>query len=772
MTCTIYFSAEDQDGNALPFNADFILERWDGSRWVVEGTYTIPSGGMYRKTGLIDHPQSYNTVPLLDVRHEDDWKRPNDQTFTCRSGDVTFVYEKITPVPTEGILRVRANDANTGVYLYNVAVYVDGIYKGVTLGAAYLIFKVAPGFHTITLSRDGYHTKTISTYVGAGATVSEDGAMDPIEQIGHVNVTTVDAWTNTTITGAKVYVGRMDTGKTTPCTIDMEPSSIFGYEFLATKDYFTTPPKSHIVNAGETSNLEIRMQPIGMQCDISIGSIDAPDVFPPPPLPTGLPSLLFGFKIPFTAGTFTYYGIGWVASIMHTPSLVDVTNAFVKSLVVTVNGVDVSPTYVPDTGTISFDLLTILQGMNLSGVTDLKIKITHATRLWFDTLDYNNTKTLETVTKTITIPITAPGFCSFAPAMSGPAEIPITLPSSAVPIKIFLFGSDTPAINTSVSPTSYTPDLSSHILSAIAAMIGAGTPIPDSMSVLLNCPEGYSAEGFSTTMTGTEIAIPLSVPLPGEIVCGVDIRLMQPAGIVVSQPELGVPGLNVTTLPITGIMGIICTENGASIPVPSWIRPPDIDLYVMDKFVATLSVDAAGNFTHDIISLINAATLINNNTTTISIKLLYPSLVYIEGVTPIKDISLIEKRISIPVTLPGIPPVPEAIVCNITNVVAKEPLIVTISELGTPTVDPCDIDVQLYITPPCGKSMADILAVTGSYLSLNHADGTSFASIPLNIYGKGVLDIASYAHTCAHPGLRSQRLLQSMRMCLLPWVSR
>jgi hypothetical protein len=89
-------------------------------------------------------------------------------------------------------------------------------------------------------------------------------------------------------------------------------------------------------------------------------------------------------------------------------------------------------------------------------------------------------------------------------------------------------------------------------------------------------------------------------------------------------------------------------------------------------------------------------------------------------------------------------PEPEPIVCTITNVVEVVPLNVTISELGFLTVDRCDIDVQLYVDA-CGKSITEILAVTGGFLNLNYADGTRFASIPLDIYGEGVLDIAPYS---------------------------
>lgn len=176
MTCAKYFWATDQDKNALPFSAYFVLQKWVGSQWVTVSTYSIPRGSYRMLTGLLDYPQKYKAIPILDSAYEDDWERPKDEIFTCRLQDISFVYEKIEPPPTTGTLQVRVYDTRTNAYLYNVAVYVDNVYRGVTLGYTGLIIPgVSIGFHTVLLVATGYVNKTVQTYVDADGTVIDTG---------------------------------------------------------------------------------------------------------------------------------------------------------------------------------------------------------------------------------------------------------------------------------------------------------------------------------------------------------------------------------------------------------------------------------------------------------------------------------------------------------------------------------------------------------------------------------------------------------------------
>jgi len=237
--------------------------------------------------------------------------------------------------------------------------------------------------------------------------------------------------------------------------------------------------------------------------------------------------------------------------------------------------------------------------------------------------------------------------------------------------------------------------------------------------------------------------------VPGPTICLPSIpagTVTHPPNIQLSTPltEGGLPTLDPVSAPVTFDASMSCSQDGvdAGVTFPFYAEFYVAGTAEEDK-AADITVYSGANTIQiaALTSYINAAIArgdIAIGTTSLNIYLVHPTKIT-DGIPG--DYTTIAKTINI--TPPEEPPAPT--VCNITNVVEKEPLIVTISDLGIPTVDPCDIDVQLYITPPCGKSMAEILAVTGSYLSLNHADGTPFASIPLNIYGEGVLDIASYA---------------------------
>jgi hypothetical protein len=111
MTCTKYFWATDQHGDSLPFTVTFILEVYEGGEWVYYGMYNILSGSYHAVSGLKDHPQQYKAKPRYPP--SDDWTKPNDKTLTCRSSDITFVYQKPEPVPETVIVDVHVVDQDS-----------------------------------------------------------------------------------------------------------------------------------------------------------------------------------------------------------------------------------------------------------------------------------------------------------------------------------------------------------------------------------------------------------------------------------------------------------------------------------------------------------------------------------------------------------------------------------------------------------------------------------------------------------------------------------
>jgi len=136
------------------------------------------------------------------------------RSFTAsQSGTIDLT---LTKKPTTGTLRVRAYNELTDVYLFNVAVYVDFIYRGVTLGHTGLtILSVPFGFHTVELIATGYSTKTVTPYV-AGDTLVDTG-MTPYGKLA----------VGSTPHGARIYVDGVDHGTT------YDPSSPSGqYKYI------------------------------------------------------------------------------------------------------------------------------------------------------------------------------------------------------------------------------------------------------------------------------------------------------------------------------------------------------------------------------------------------------------------------------------------------------------------------------------------------------------------------------------------------------------
>ncbi len=719
-----------------------------------------------------------------------------DGTGTETVGTEKVIYpETCEEEETDAILSVRAYDADTDAYLYGAWVYINNVYNGLTLGSSPKLFTVDPGFKTIKLTKDGYSSKIINTgYVNAGTTLSVDGGMDPEDQLAHVNVTTVDAWSDTSITGAEIYVGNTSTGKTTPCTLDLDPSGVFGYEFLAKKEHFSTPAKSYVVNAGETYDLELRMQALGMQCDISLGSIGAPDVFPPPPLPTGLPSP-FKFTIPFSSGSFTYYGIGWVASILHSPSAVDVINAFAKSLVVTVNGVNVSPTYVKSTGTVSFDLLDAVNTLLTNGsiaadATQLTIKITHATRMWFDTSGYENAEALGTTTETITINMQALSPLICLPTISYtelPGPIPLTpvpggLPTidvesldpiklvaamtctqggetmpSAFPLTTVFYIEGAKAATLTAGNGSNTIGsslLGSYIISAIIAKLI--TTDMSEFSIELIYPSKIEDGVVTAYAHATETISLSSAPTPSRICIPSISDLVVQDAIQLTPVPGGLPTFNSTGIdPLTFVVSMDCTEGGETVAntYPIYIIISIAGSKVGNIIASGGSNTLAASFLSQYISSVITAKLITPDMSGFPIELTYPSRIE-DGV--VTEYATITETIAISALTPG------SLLCDI-SVYADVPLTIPFN-IPTPGALPvpgvASMPVTVRFTPWCegdGDEPANLLTFITANVYLNDV---SFGTITPNNQGYATFDLSSNTNwlSTINPGDTSMEL--------------
>jgi len=605
MTCTIYFFAEDQNGNALPFSAYFTLMKWSGSQWVVEGTYSIPRGGYYAKTGLLDHPQSYQARPLIDTRYEDEWERPRDTNFTCRSSDVTFVYEEIPPVPTEGILSVRAHDANTGVYLFNAAVYVDGIYRGMTLGAAALIFTAAPGFHTITLSKDGYHTETINTYVSAGVTVTEDGAMDPVIVSGTLEIRSDPA-------GALAYVDGAYAGMT-PLSITKDPGT-YNVQVSATgyKDSRIVPA---YVESGVTRTVTFVLIPVDGKLTVTSTPVD------------GAAITINGSSIGATPHTFDLapgtYTLGVTKPGYITPSvmLANVLSGTTTYLEFILNPEPPKP---------------VICNPSVTGFTIP------------DEIE-------------ITFPPPPP-----AVPTPGPPPLP-SLDTPSVPVTFvaamictqdgvsrsdqFPFLAEILPMGSTVGPpvTVNAGNNTFDIANAITSLLLAGTITPDltGIAVALRYPTEI-VDGIVTADTTTELWLHISkIVLEHPIICLPAISdLTSPAEIRLTVVEGGLPTLDPAMDPVTFIASMNCTQGGSPVSVMTSFPA---EFYVAGGMIAQILVSEGTNTipATQLASAINAAIAagaITPGMTGFSIELKYPARIE-DGI--VTEYASVETTISI-----------------------------------------------------------------------------------------------------------------------------
>lgn len=85
-TCSEYYSAEDQDGNNLPFTAYFDLYSWNGSFWEYVDTLDMPPGSVQSVT--LTQGEKYRGV----AETYSGWHTPDPIEITACSPDFNFVY--------------------------------------------------------------------------------------------------------------------------------------------------------------------------------------------------------------------------------------------------------------------------------------------------------------------------------------------------------------------------------------------------------------------------------------------------------------------------------------------------------------------------------------------------------------------------------------------------------------------------------------------------------------------------------------------------------
>ncbi len=178
-------------------------------------------------------------------------------------GQTATINVMFTPPVSQGTLSVSSNPSGA-------AVYVDGIYRGLTPTT---IGNLAPGQHVVLLSKAGYHDWQGYANIQGGVitTLSPTLVSDASPVYGTVSITS-------TPSGASVYADGVYVGQTTPARALVFTGVKPGYhELLLSKTGYQDYKTSGTVYAGQDLSLTISLTPNPQTPDTgSIAIISAP----------------------------------------------------------------------------------------------------------------------------------------------------------------------------------------------------------------------------------------------------------------------------------------------------------------------------------------------------------------------------------------------------------------------------------------------------------------------------------------------------------------
>ena len=240
---TSTYNGNPMAGQTIPITAQLVPSAQTGNIQVV----STPSGAMVS----LDRSQSANTpyvfynIPVGS--HEVSVFMSGYQTFytsvNVNKGQTAYVNAILQPESTTGTLSVSSSPSGA-------AVYVDGIYHGVT---STTVGNLIPGSHSVRLSKAGYLDWTGSVSISAGSTTYLDPSLvkDQQPQYATVSITSNPA-------GASVSV---------------KPGT---HTLLLTKSGYQDYSVTRTVSAGQNYDVDVTLNPVQNPTTGGISIISAP----------------------------------------------------------------------------------------------------------------------------------------------------------------------------------------------------------------------------------------------------------------------------------------------------------------------------------------------------------------------------------------------------------------------------------------------------------------------------------------------------------------
>ena len=256
------YNGNPKAGETIPITAQLDPSAQTGNIQVV----STPTGAMVTldRSRSATTPYTFYNIPVGS--HEVSVYMSGYQTFytsvSVNEGQTAYTNAILQPIVTTGSLSVSSSPSGA-------AVYVDGIYQGVT---STLIGNLVPGSHSVRLTKAGYQdwTGTVSISAGATAYLNPTLVQNPQPQYATVSISSNPA--GASVYGDGVYVGQTRAGSPLVFT-SVKPGT---HTLLLTKSGYQDYQTTQSVAAGQDYVVSVTLNPVQNPTTGGISVISAP----------------------------------------------------------------------------------------------------------------------------------------------------------------------------------------------------------------------------------------------------------------------------------------------------------------------------------------------------------------------------------------------------------------------------------------------------------------------------------------------------------------
>jgi hypothetical protein len=227
---------------------------------------STPSGAMVTldRSQSANTPYTYYNIPVGN--HEVSVYMSGYQTWystvDVKEGQTTYVNANLQSIVTTGSLSVSSSPSGA-------AVYVDGIYQGVT---STTIGNLVPGSHSVRLTKAGYQDWTGTVSISAGATTYLNPTLVTNPQPQYATVSISSNPSGASVYGDGVYVGQTRSGS--PLVFTQVKPGV--HTILLTKSGYQDYQTTQNVVAGQDYVVSVTLNAVQNPTTGGISVISAP----------------------------------------------------------------------------------------------------------------------------------------------------------------------------------------------------------------------------------------------------------------------------------------------------------------------------------------------------------------------------------------------------------------------------------------------------------------------------------------------------------------